>query len=350
MNQQNRWSIGIDCAAQEHEVCLSRMTSEREVEKVDRLTIDNNYKGFKQLEKWLSKHQVAMDTPMVMEATGVYHELLADYFFDAGRKVWVVVPSLAHAFSKTLKIKSVNDRISCFMLSVLGLEKKLDDWKKPDPLYRKIRNLTRERSQLLEEKNVVDNQMHAEKSGAWTEPTSLRRMKARQAILKKQLAEITTELKQLLTAHEWLTEKVKKICTIKGIGELTAMTILAETDGFNLIRNKKQLVSYAGLDVVEKTSGTSVRSKTRISKKGNRYIRKALYFPAFTAVRGKGTHQDLYKRLVAKTSIKMKGAVAVQRKLLILVYTLWKNDTVFDPNYPKNELGQSRGTTLNELT
>ncbi|WP_221391981.1 transposase [Dyadobacter sp. NIV53] len=40
-----------------------------------------------------------------------------------------------------------------------------------------------------------------------------------------------------------------------------------ETNGFELIRNKKQLSSYAGFDVKEKQSGTSIKGKPRISKK-----------------------------------------------------------------------------------
>ena len=49
--------------------------------------------------------------------------------------------------------------------------------------------------------------------------------------------------------------------SIVGVGMLIAVTVLAETNGFNLVRNKKQLVSYAGLDV-ERTSGISVRGRS----------------------------------------------------------------------------------------
>ena len=78
------------------------------------------------------------------------------------------------------------------------------------------------------------------------------------------------EMKQLLII----------LCSIPGVGLLTAATVLAETNGFDLIRNKRQLTSYAGLDVKEKQSGTSVKGKPRISKKGNKYLRKAMHLPA----------------------------------------------------------------------
>ena len=77
----------------------------------------------------------------------------------------------------------------------------------------------------------------------------------------------------------------ERSCKIKGIGITTAATIIAETDGFILIKNRSQLISYAGYDVIENQSGSSINGKTKISKKGNKYIRRALHFPALSAVK-----------------------------------------------------------------
>ncbi|MBK7287798.1 MAG: IS110 family transposase [Flavobacteriales bacterium] len=48
-------------------------------------------------------------------------------------------------------------------------------------------------------------------------------------------------------------------------------------------KSAKQLTSYAGYDIVHNESGTSVLSKTRISKKGNRYMRHHMHMPALSA-------------------------------------------------------------------
>ncbi len=107
------------------------------------------------------------------------------------------------------------------------------------------------------------------------------------------------------------------------------------------IRNKRQLVSYAGYDVIQKDSGTSVHARPRISKRGNRHIRKAMHMPALSSIRSCEQHKEVFKRIVAKSAIKMKAVVAVQRKLLILIYTLWKNNSEYDPRYEiKKEIGQ----------
>ncbi|MNE76166.1 Transposase IS116/IS110/IS902 family protein [compost metagenome] len=114
---------------------------------------------------------------------------------------------------------------------------------------------------------------------------------------------------------------------------MTAVIVLAETNGFELIRNKSQLTSYAGLDVKEKQSGTSIKGKPRISKKGNRNLRKAMHLPALTAVKWDDNFKDIYARLASKHGIKMKALVSIQRKILELIYVLFKNQTLYDKNY-----------------
>lgn len=123
--------------------------------------------------------------------------------------------------------------------------------------------------------------------------------------------------------------KVNQLCSIKGVGMLTVAVILAETNGFGLIEHARQLVSYAGYDVVENQSGKRT-GKTRISKKGNHRIRRILHFPTINVVRFQGgVFADLFERTYQKHHIKMKSYVAVQKKLLIILYTLWKKDQSF---------------------
>src|SRR3954454_20639160 len=117
-----------------------------------------------------------------------------------------------------------------------------------------------------------------------------------------------------------------------GVGLQTAVTVVAETNGFNLIRNSRQLVSYAGMDVIQKQSGTSIRGRVHISKQGNPHLRRCLYFPSFSAVKYNQPMQNLYHRIIENQAIKMKGYVAVQRKMLVLIYTLWKKNEAYNPS------------------
>ena len=75
-------------------------------------------------------------------------------------------------------------------------------------------------------------------------------------------------------------------------------------------------------------------------------MRRAMHMPALAAIRHNPTEKNTFIRIVSKSGIKMKGVAAVQRKLLVLIYTLWKNDQVYDPKYEENIKEQSVTTPL----
>jgi transposase len=85
---------------------------------------------------------------IAMEATDVYHEKLVCYLFEKGYPIIVVLPQRAKAFMKTLKVKTVTDKECSKGLTVMGLEKKLDLWQKPDKVFIELKQLIREREQI----------------------------------------------------------------------------------------------------------------------------------------------------------------------------------------------------------
>jgi transposase len=347
--------VGIDCAKDELVVCFGQLSQELEIVHKATEVFANTSDGFKKLGKWAEK-MADREVPVcfVVEATGVYHQKLTHYLFDAGKPISVALPNRARYFAKTLKVRTVNDKESSKMLATLGLEKKLDAWEKPDPVFDHLKRLTREREHLLNAKTMNKNILHAEEYAALSVKNTIKRLKQAIRLQDKQIKEIEQEITSIIEMHPGLQQKIKKICTIPGVGLMTVVTLVAECNGFNLIRNSKQLVSYAGYDVVEKQSGTSVQGKSHISGHGNKHIRKALHFPAITNVKYDAHHQGLYKRLEAKHGIKMKAYTAVQRKLLVLIYTLWKKDECYNPachqeRHSLKILEQPIGVALTEL-
>ena len=218
------------------------------------------------------------------------------------------------------------------MLCEFGCVKHVDEWQPPHPLFAALKQLTREKHQLQQELVIIKNQLHAEQTKAITASASIKRMKARCRLIEKQIAEVEKEIIDTLNDDAAIKEKINKICTIPGVGLSTAVTVIAETNGFNLIRNARQLVSYAGLDVVQKQSGISVKGRAHISKKGNPHLRHCLHLPSFVAVKYNLPMQQLHHRIVEKQAIKMKAYVAVQRKMLMLIYTLWKKNEAYNPS------------------
>lgn len=329
--------VGIDVAQDELVVCLGKMYNDWEPELVAHKTFTNKDKGFVALMAWVSKIAVAeVPVRFVMEATGVYHERFAYFLHEQGHEVSIVVPNKISNYARTLNVKTVTDKTASEAIAMFGLERKLDNWSPPKGIYKKLQQLTRERSQLLEDRTVIKNQLHAEGAEARPNKQSIARAKKRIALLDKQELEIEAELLVLMKTDDEVQKIMLLICTIPGVGTLTAAIVLGETNGFELIRNKRQLTSYAGLDVREKQSGTSVKGKPCISKKGNRHLRKAMHFPALAAIRHNEEYRTVFARLVSKHGIKMKAAVAVQRKLLEMIYTIYKTGIAFDREHFKN--------------
>lgn len=326
--------LGVDVAQNELVVTLGRMHDDFSIELYTHSVFKNTEKGIIELMKWVKKLTVSeVIVRYVMEATGVYHQKFAYYLDEHGFEVSIVLPNKISSYIRTLEIKTITDKTCSEAIARFGLERNLNLWKRPKEVYKQLQQLTRERDQLVAERVIAKNQLHAEENEAFPNKNSIKRVKARIRFLTQQEKEIKQEIDAIVNCNQELKNEIGNLCTIPGVGQLTAVIVLAETNGFELIRNKRQLVSYAGLDVREKTSGTSVKGKPRISKKGNRNLRRAMHLPALGAIKHNETHKAIYARLVSKCGIKMKGVVAIQRKVLELIYVLHKNNTVYQVNY-----------------
>jgi transposase len=249
---------------------------------------------------------------------------------ELGQSVVVVLPNKAKKYKASLGLKSKTDGMDALALSRMACEQHLPQWKAPDPLLYQLRLLTRQVENLTEQSTAVKNQLEALVHSMYPNK-DLERMLRRQVVfLQKQKEALLKAMEQVVEASAELKQKFEYIKGIKGVSTLTIATVVAETGGFALFDNIGQLVSYAGYDVVENQSGKHT-GKTKISKQGNSRIRRCLYFPALSVVRyGVAPFVQLYERVQERSHFKMKDYTAVQKKLLIIMYTLWKKDQPFE--------------------
>ena len=326
--------VGIDVAQKELVVTLGRMQDDLTIDLQAYNVFKNTENGFLKLTNWVNKlTDKTVKARYVMEATGVYHQKFAYYLDEKQEDLSIVLPNKISNYMRTLDIKTITDKTCSEGIARFGLERKLENWTKPKDIYRILKQLTRERRQITDERTIVKNQLHAEETEAMPHLSSIERLKKRILFLNTLEKEIKNEIMSSVKEHKELMIDIENICTIPGVSVLTAATVIGETNGFELIRSKKQLTSYAGLDVKEKLSGTSVKGKPTISKRGNRYLRSCLHLPALSTIKWDDNFRDQYIRIVAKHGIKMKGCVAVQRKLLELIYVIYKNKIGYDKNY-----------------
>jgi len=333
MEKTIKYAVGIDVSKDTIHTCLCEIDNKQQVKIKASHRFSNDVKDFPGFVQWIQKHQKQKEITVVtcMEATGIYYEKLAIHLHKKSYTVAVVLPSKAKKYMQSLGLKSKNDKIDAAGLARMAAEQNLDQWQPMGEFFYQLRQLTRHHEQLQESKTVFVSQLHALKHGAFEVKEVVRQQKKMIALIEKQIQETFNAIQKHINNNEEVRIKTEHICKIKGIGLLTVATVIAETNGFALFKNIRQLVSYAGYDVVENQSGYHT-GKTKISKKGNRHIRRILHLPSFGVVRfNQKPFADLFNRVYDKTKIKMKGYVAVQKKLLVYIYTLWKKNEEYQP-------------------
>jgi transposase len=337
MTMDLKYSVGIDMAKQQFKACLSVIDDRQMVRIKATGSFSNSGEGFDNFYVWVRKHhQDSLPIHFLVEATGIYHEHLAWFLYNKNCMLTVILPNKAKKYIQGLGIKSKNDKIDAKGLSKMCAEQSLPLWK---PLSKKIymlRALTRLHEDLTLERSSLNNRLQTLDYAMFELRESKRTLEKLIKVIDKDLAGLEKKIKETIKSDPLLDSRYKKITKIKGVGLMTFAVIIAETNGFELFTSISQLTSYAGYDVIQNQSGNT-NGKSRMSKKGNAHIRRVLHLPAFTIVKYEAEFKEFHKRVLEHTHVKMKAYVAVQRKLLTLIYTLWKKDCEYQPTIQRQE-------------
>jgi transposase len=335
-----KYSLGIDISMKVFYACLSIIDIHQQVKVKASRKFNNTAAGFKELLEWIEKNYKEKEVPLqiVMEATGVYYEQCAMYLFKKGFTVSIVLPNKSKKYLQSTGLKSKNDKIDAKGLARMGAQQKLDAWQPMNEFFYVLRALTRHHESLQNLKTNLNNQLHADHAGMYANKQVGKQLKKLIETTDKQIEDIEKSIEDHIASDPAIHQKVNGILKIKGIGLLTVATVLAETNGFVLFKRASQLVSYCGYDVIENQSGKH-KGKTRISKQGNRHVRRILHMPAFNVVRYQvSPFVQLFNRTIQKHQIKMKSYVAVQKKILVIIYSLWKADESFNESYNQKNI------------
>ena len=348
-----KYGVGIDMGKDEFYACVSAIDNAQRVKIKATHAFKNTPQGIAEFYKWATHHAKdhTISIQFLMEATGVYYEQLALFLHQRGAYVCVVLPQKAKHYVKALGIKTKTDGVDAQGLATMVCQQRLEAWRPISEAMYKLRQLTRQQIDLQEFKTQLSNQLMALETGMYHSPEVKKQLTKLIAEIDKQLTDCEKLIANAIADNPEWKRKVAQICTIKGVGLLTVANLITETNEFVLFENQRQLVSYAGYDVVENQSGKRV-GKTRISKRGNSRIRRALHMASLMVVRYEQTpFLGLYERVFERTKIKMKGYVAVQRKLLTLIYALWKKDETYEGSFvseKQKKVAPTEGATLHQ--
>ncbi len=298
------------------------------------LVIENNLKSIKSLYSKLKKQYKKEFDKLVFiyEPTSNYSFLLKSFCANKNIKSFIVNPKKSASFAKVMGHRNKTDIKDARLLSKMIVTAKDEDIKVPmiNSVEEELKELIACYKLIIKQQVISKNHIAALKAKR-EKSYSIKELELQYQFLKKQELKLIKQIKSVIKKDEKLQEIFKNLQTIDGIGEISSIVLLSHFTQYPNA-NQKQIVSLAGLDPIEKSSGSSVRGKTKISKAGSKICRGTLFMPAMTSIRHNERLKIFYDRLKENGKHTTVIQVAIMRKLLIIAHSLYKNNKSYDPN------------------
>ena len=317
--------VGIDVSSKTFNVCIQRD------QKLIEWELPNTPKGYTKLLKDLNKYKVA--ARIGMEATGVYHLNLAFYLSQAKHtEVMIINPFVMHSFAKSIAPRGKSDRKDACMILKYLERMPFELFIPPEQELLDLRSLTRRIEQITVDVRREENRLHAMQSASIVSSFVLAQCKQSISYLKSSITDLQIEMERLIreSSSSKTASQVELLQSIPGIGLKTAIVLISEIGLLPEGLTVKQWVAHIGIDPCQRQSGTSVHTRSRISKRGNKHIRRALFLSAMSASQFSLPISEFKNELVARGKSKKQALVAVMRKLIHCIFGIFKHQTPFD--------------------
>jgi transposase len=314
--------VGIDVAAKTFDVVVRIEGKANKVEQFSQ-TPDGHAAVVRQLQK-LAPELV------VMEATGIYYLDLAVALAKANLPVSVINPKSFHHFAALKLNGNKTDAVDAALLAEFAQCMSPRLWNAPQDELLGLRDIGRQLNRLTASRTQAKNRLHALTSKSMTLPMLIEDEQDGIEQLERRIKRLTQAALALIAGNDTLAAHFNHITAAKGIGETSAIAILAELCVLPSTMKAPQISRYAGLDVRHTQSGSSVNKPARLSKAGNVYLRAALYMPAMSAVRHDVRAKAFYEALTCRGKKKIQAQCAVMRKYLTGIWACMQTQTAFD--------------------
>ena len=321
-------TIGIDVSKDKIDCAWLR---DSDTDKVKTKVLKNNGEGFKSLIEWAEKstNHPINEIYFVMEATGIYHEALAYALHGAGAVVSVVNPAYIHNYAKSQGSRIKTDKKDSITIAHYGATHKCAPWQ-PEPS--EIRQL----KALLSRYEAIEKDIQRESN------------RLEKADITRASVEVIDSIKTMIKALSKEKERIKKLMddhidqnpqlkndralleSIPAVGSVLSHYMLALIYSRHFA-TAKQCSAFIGLNPVMHESGTSVRSRSRLSKVGDAKIRAKLYMAAVVAIQHNPDIKQQYDRLLKNGKSKMAALGAAMRKLVQICFGVLKHQTPYQP-------------------
>jgi transposase len=326
--------VGVDVA---QATLVPTLWVERQM--VDLEECSNSPDGFQALAAQLQAAQQtyqASSIHLILEPTGGYELALAAFALQQGWTISRPNPAQVREWARGRGYRAKTDRLDGRMLAQYGAETDPPHWQPLPAEVNELELLLRRREDLEQLLRQEKNRQHALGKRPGVPEAIGRSLERVIGALEQELAELEQALKRHIRQYGELGRLAKRLRTVPGVGAknvlwmvvvLTRYSTLTEGQG-----DAKGIVAYCGLDPQPFSSGSSVRKRSSISRKGNRTMRRRLFLGALGGVRGENALRTFYQRLVGRGKPKKAALIAAARKILVWAWAVFRDHTTFDPS------------------
>lgn len=316
MDNLTKIYVGVDVSAAMLDIHI------RPLDKAFR--VENSRKGIKYLNKTLSKFDVQV---VACESSGGYENLMLRMLKEEGFHIGHIDPRRIKGFAQSEGIKTKTDAIDAKVIASYAEQKHNTSMSiskiMPTPAQQQLTELNKRRKQLVKSATMEKNRLK--------HPESIYTKKSIESSLKfiaKEIERLLEEIQTLITTNEEWQNKAKIITSIQGVGELSAVELLASLPELGSIGNK-QIASLIGVAPFSRESG-AWKGKSFI-RDGRSGPRNMLYMAALSATRHNKKIKDFYDRLIAAGKLPKVALIAVVRKLIVIMNVMLKKGEVWNP-------------------
>jgi len=266
-----------------------------------------------------------------LEATGIYHLDVARALKGAdGVEVMVVNPRAAHNFASAMSKRNKTDVSDAEVLLAFAERMEWVPWQAPSEAAFDLRTICRHAVSLRQALAADKARLARTKATSVIASAVADDIVDGMAQVEKRIEKLQAACLDLIGQDPVLSRQLARLCTIPGLGPISAVQLLSELAVLPGDMSAKQWTAHAGLDPREHQSGTSIDKAARISRAGNRYVRRALYMPALVALQYSPHVKAFYEGKVMSGKPKKKAIVAVMRKLLHAIWGMMRSDADWD--------------------
>jgi len=301
--------VGIDVAKDKLDIAVLGETKASQV--------GNDEVGITKLIKKMKALKPAL---IVVEATGGYQRAVALGLYEAGLPVAVVNPVRVRQYARASGLLAKTDKLDAFNLAEFGKQMKPRKFEAKSESERHV-------SALLVRRRQLEEMLKAEKSRLRTVPVAMRSSVERMIeMLKEEIKRLEKELDRFMKENADWREQEEILTSAKGVGRITATTLLAELPELGKL-DRKKIAALVGLAPMNFDSGK--KRGYRKTKGGRMEVRNVLYMSTLVATRYNPLIKVQYQELQRRGKVKKVALTACMRKFLTILNAMMRDRVPF---------------------